>query len=239
MNEDTLENIMKAAEQGDANASYKLGQHYLNGEDRDYKKALSWFVTAANQGHAHAPYYCGDANDYISAHFNQYGDPLKPFFQTDLEKANKWYAIGAERGDYYAQKRLAEKYAKGMGIPKDLEKTNYWYTKAAEQGDQSAQYELGVNYANGSGIPKDLEKAKYWIAQAAEQGYEDAQKALIQLDAGHLPKKNIYGFCDVIGAIIGAIFVAVIGAIIFGFLGFLIGAVVGWFGGWKVGEHFS
>ena len=46
----------KAAEQGDAEAQYKLGGCYLDGEGvaRDKTEALKWWRKAAEQGHEEA-----------------------------------------------------------------------------------------------------------------------------------------------------------------------------------------
>jgi uncharacterized protein len=50
--------ITKAANQGDAEAQYRLGLRYFNGKGvrRNYTKAAVWFRKAAKQGHIHAQY---------------------------------------------------------------------------------------------------------------------------------------------------------------------------------------
>jgi TPR repeat protein len=46
----------KAAEQGDAEAQFKLGRAFVNGEgvDKDKMEAVKWFRLAAEQGYANA-----------------------------------------------------------------------------------------------------------------------------------------------------------------------------------------
>ena len=46
----------KAAEQGDAEAQYNLGNMYYHGHgvDVNHKKAVEWFKKAAEQGHRRA-----------------------------------------------------------------------------------------------------------------------------------------------------------------------------------------
>lgn len=51
----------KAADQGQADAQYKLGVLYANGPgvSQDYAEAARWFVKAADHGHADAQSYLG------------------------------------------------------------------------------------------------------------------------------------------------------------------------------------
>jgi hypothetical protein len=46
----------KAAEQGDVDAQYKLGQMYYYGDGvgADFSKAVEWYTRAAEQGHEKA-----------------------------------------------------------------------------------------------------------------------------------------------------------------------------------------
>lgn len=48
-----LKRIKEAAEQGDVDAQYMLGDFYANGEGvkQDYEKAIEWTKKAADQGH--------------------------------------------------------------------------------------------------------------------------------------------------------------------------------------------
>lgn len=50
--------ITKAANQGNAEAQYQLGLRYFNGKGvrRNYAKAAAWFRMAAEQGHTGAQY---------------------------------------------------------------------------------------------------------------------------------------------------------------------------------------
>ena len=63
--EDTIADLQKAAEQGKADAQFKLGVMYANGKCvlQDYKKAIYWIQKAADQGNADAQYNLG--NMYI------------------------------------------------------------------------------------------------------------------------------------------------------------------------------
>jgi hypothetical protein len=52
---------LKAAEEGDDQAEYLLGQLYSQGEavEKDYQRAHDHFVKAANNGHTEAEYSLG------------------------------------------------------------------------------------------------------------------------------------------------------------------------------------
>ena len=55
-----------AAEQGHADAQYKLGDcyYYGDGVENDKEKAVQWYRKAAEQGHAEAQYKLGDCYYY-------------------------------------------------------------------------------------------------------------------------------------------------------------------------------
>ncbi len=54
----SVSEITKAANQGDADAQYRLGLRYFSrkGVRRNYTKAALWFRKAAEQGNVHAQY---------------------------------------------------------------------------------------------------------------------------------------------------------------------------------------
>jgi len=55
-NETTINCVLLAAEQGDADAQYNLGWMYVKGEGvpQNYKTAVKWYTLAAEQGLASA-----------------------------------------------------------------------------------------------------------------------------------------------------------------------------------------
>ncbi|MHB9148266.1 MAG: tetratricopeptide repeat protein [Candidatus Amoebophilus sp.] len=118
----------KAAEQGDTQAKFHLGETYYYGEmtnvihyrgvKTDYKKAFKWYSQAANEGHADAQaqlglmYYNGQMVEH------------------DFAKAAEWYRKAAKGGSNVAQYHMGEIYLKGIEVPKDLAQTIYWYMQA-------------------------------------------------------------------------------------------------------------
>jgi TPR repeat protein len=160
----------QAAEQGDAEAMYRLSNIFYWGSGlgyipQDEIKARNLLFKSADCGYLHA--------QYITGYAQQYGWEYSGFkyINQNIEYANNWYTIAANRGHIEAQYHLGINYI----VAKDLEKGNYWLAKAAEQGYVEAQYRLGVNCIRGIGVAKDLEKGIFWLTKAAEKSHHDAQ----------------------------------------------------------------
>jgi TPR repeat protein/DNA-directed RNA polymerase subunit RPC12/RpoP len=219
-NTKTLESSRKAAEQGQAEAQFMLGEYYAKGEGvpQDDEQATEWFRKAAEQGHIRAQ--CMLGNQYQSG----VGVPK------NYKEATKWYRKAAEQGDTEAQRNMGLQYGVGFGVQKDEAESAKWYhkaaikgdisaqialgvhyndehdtvnslkwfRKAAEQGDGTAQYRLGMLYAadyfaNGELVPKDDVEATKWFRKAAEQGGEHAlMEMALRYDQGlGVPKDEV------------------------------------------------
>lgn len=79
----------EAAEQGDAEAQYHLGNSYENGFDvtKDVAEAVKWYRKAAEHGYA-------DAQSYLGFIY-QFGVGVAE----DVDEARKWYQKAADQGD--------------------------------------------------------------------------------------------------------------------------------------------
>jgi uncharacterized protein len=156
------------AEQGNADAQYKLGEAYDDGLGvrHNAKEAVLWYRRAAELGHAKAQNRLGFAYE-----------KGRGISMNDAE-AVKWYRKAAEQGDAIAQSNLGYMYANGRGTTKSDQEAVKWYRKAAEQGNASAQNDLGVAYSNGRGVPQNYEEAVKWFRYAANQGDYLAQSNL-------------------------------------------------------------
>lgn len=119
-----VELLRRAAEQGNADAQYNLGDCYYYGEGvaQDYAQAVYWWRQAAEQGDAMVQNklgicYCngqGVAQDYAQAVY--------------------WWRQAAEQGNAYAQYHLGVCYAKGLGVERDSEQAEYWKNLAIQNG---------------------------------------------------------------------------------------------------------
>lgn len=192
-----LEDATTAAESGDAEAQYRLGQACLRGQgvNKDAAKAFALLQSAANQGHADATGGLGYfyANGIIVS--------------KDLAAAAEWFRKGAEKGGprsllnygqallngrgvaadeaaglQWIDKALAQNlphawFAKGEfyyhgrhAHPQDYGKAREYLQKAADADLAAAQNMLGTIYQEALGVTSDLAKAEVWFRKAAEQG---------------------------------------------------------------------
>ena len=151
----------EAADQGDANAQFTLGEMYhwggfldLVAEEATIKasrgrypsldsrssvnpiESVRWYNLAAAQGHADAQYR------------------LSEFYRRDhgLEEASKWGRLAA-----------------GQGHIKAINRVRF----SADQGDADDQLLLGILYGTGKGVLRDMSKAKLWIGKVYEHGDSD------------------------------------------------------------------
>lgn len=115
----SIEDIQKAAEQGDAKAQFALAELLSKGTVINLKEeALRWYHKAAEQGHSLAQQklyfvYLGKNN----------------------EEALKWLQVSAEGGHPVSQYILGINYLEGIGgIAKDMNNARFWIKKAADGG---------------------------------------------------------------------------------------------------------
>ena len=119
----------RAAEQGHAEALYRLATMLYNGNGivQDKKQAALWYKKAANQEHVKSQ------NELALMLYN--GDGIGK----NKPQAITWLKRAAEHGYAYAQFNLSLFYDKGEGDPQDRKQAQYWLYKAVEQGLEIAQ----------------------------------------------------------------------------------------------------
>jgi hypothetical protein len=153
---------------GDAEAQYRLGVMYGNGEavQQDFSEAANWFRRAAELGLAEAQYNLGVMV------FEGRG------VRQDYAEALIWLGKAAEQGLSDAQHNIGVIHERGYGVEQDYTEAVRWYRRAAEQGYAPAQCNLGGMYAQGRGVPPDPTEAGEWYTRAAYQGDALAQRSL-------------------------------------------------------------
>ena len=186
----------KAAEQGHAEAQYKLGKMYEDGRgvEQDSKKAIEWYQKAADRGLHGALYTLGKMYEdgrgveqnnrkavewyWKAAEQHSIGAPYKlgemyeygKGVEQNDEEAVKWYFRASKHDtDTGGRKKLSEMYETSRGIGPGDEEAFKWYSNAAKWGSPDAQFILGIMYANGRGIPQNDGKAVKWLQKAAQQ----------------------------------------------------------------------
>jgi TPR repeat protein len=105
----------KAADQGDGQAEYRLGDIYTG---IDQTQAIFWLRKAAEQGVSLAEITLG--GDYE----NGFGVPQ------DNAQAAQWYRKAADQGNINAQLSLGMMYGDGRGVPKDPVTAYVWLSLA-------------------------------------------------------------------------------------------------------------
>ncbi|WKV97384.1 hypothetical protein PYV50_01855 [Pseudomonas sp. H22_DOA] len=149
--------LQTAAEAGDRDAQYYLGEAIRLSNRYMTEDAVKWYEAAAEQGHLYAMLRLSNKED------------LCTIIETCTQKSGKdWRAQAlkiaherAERGDTEAMVAL---YTAKQGLE--------WLERAAESGDNFAQQLLASAYQNGKGwfvIPGSREKAiEKWFKASAE-----------------------------------------------------------------------
>ena len=146
------EKLQIAAEQGSAQAQYRLGCRYWNGDgvERDERQAADWFDRAARQGLAPAQRMLGRCYEQGRG------------VERDARQAAAWYRWAATQGDPEAQYALGVCLDKGLGTEENAAEAFAWYKNAAAQGLKKAQLALADCYEKGRGVPKNSSLARKW-----------------------------------------------------------------------------
>jgi len=164
----------KAAEQGNVDAQFHLGQLYAlgradYGSQPNYTKAIEWYTKAAVQGNAYAQFDLGEIYTEGS------GVPQ------DYAKAAEWYTKAAQQGDSNADFILGENYKKGLGVPQDYAKAAEYFDEAIGNTGNSFPFPLGISaaevnlgnlYHNGQGVELNFASAVTLYTDAADSGYK-------------------------------------------------------------------
>lgn len=164
-----IEEIRSSARQGDADAQFRMGLIYDNGDGvkRDPVVAANWYRFAAEQGHARGQLHLGLI---LNA-----GDTALERDDTD---AAQWFLKAAEQGLADAQFNLALMYYNAEGVEQNDPEAFRWFQTAAEQGHPKAQFNLGAMYANGHGVEQNNAEVYKWWLLAIMQGDPNANENL-------------------------------------------------------------
>lgn len=123
----------KKANDGDAEAQYRVGNLYLYGDksqEKNYDEAWSWFQKSASQNYAPAQFQIGW----------MYANGM--FVDQDKSEEVNWYLQAAENGDKVAQLMVGEMYlsllAESFGLKRDFQEAYFWLSRGSQgEGPQS------------------------------------------------------------------------------------------------------
>lgn len=162
---DTSKSLISEAQNGNADAQYKLGNMHLRGIGvaHDTDRAVYWLKAAADQGNAAAQY------NLACCYYSGIG------VSQDRITAVQMFREAADKGDLDALNNLAGCCLRGEGTNKDQGLAAKFYREAAEKGHAKAQYNYGECLFNGFGVPRSPSEAAKWYKKAAEHGDPDGQ----------------------------------------------------------------
>jgi len=155
-----LAKVKTAAEAGDREAMFNLGNRYMkgNGVEKDLAEGVRWLRKAVEAGNTRAMVNLGLL----------YSDGEG--VAKDPAEALRWYKKAADLGDTDGMLNLGIAYHLGEGVEKDLNEAFRWYRKAADSGHSYAMFAVGSSYESGDGVEKDVAEAFRWYRKAAEAG---------------------------------------------------------------------
>mgnify|MGYP003509544525 FL=1 len=131
--------------------------------ESDLMKAIEWYTKAAEQGHATAQVYLGDA--YLELGEQTYKTKKKDKYRY---LAKKWYRMSADQENAYAQYRLGIYYMYEEGRDRNDAEVHELFKMSAEKGYSGALYEMGLYYEEIS----DFDRALEWLHKAQEKGMD-------------------------------------------------------------------
>lgn len=211
-----FDEVKAAAESGDIEAQYDLGNLYLTSLEgqANMDEAQKWLTKAAEKGHVKALmnlyliYQGMWSKEYLDPEKIVYwlekaatqGDPLAMVFlsgvysvfdfgvEHDFARALQWHFKLAEMGYTEVYGELADLYYDGSLVEQDYIEALRLYLLAANGGNPSAMQKLSDMYAQGLGTAPDIKESQHWRLKAAYAMVPEAQYRLaeIYLEGGNL-----------------------------------------------------
>jgi TPR repeat protein len=120
---ETLQQLAKKAEAGDARAQYDLAGRYRDGSqgaEKDPAQSMKWFLMSAGQGF---PLAESDLGILMLNGTNRTAEALG------------WMTLAARHGVPNSQYELANIYLAGQLVPKDMDRARFWFKAAADKGE--------------------------------------------------------------------------------------------------------
>ncbi len=181
--QETVNEIKKKAENGDAQSQRSMGILYLFGSEqlgvkRDLEKSKEWLIKAARQGNL-------DAKKDLNANFPEVDYNAEQPDYTNNEIALKYSVLDNDEGKsflsvyHYAETGIEEGWAviglflcNGNGVKKNVTEGIEFYKKAMNSNKECAQIFGKMFMANhlwsGVGVPKDQKQAALYYADCAD-----------------------------------------------------------------------
>lgn len=177
--------IRKAAEKGNADAQYQLGEDYQLGFSNLYDN----FTIDQNEELANF-WYLKAAKSYQK--LAEQGDPVVQTKLAEMYSSGKgveydpdesvfWYRLASDQGCPEASFWLGWHYQHGYWEGQNEKEAARYYRQAAEKGFSSAQFALFEMHTLGIGVNQDYHQAAIWCRKAVDRDYESAKIHLANL----------------------------------------------------------
>lgn len=156
-----IEEVLKAAIDGDPEANMVLGQAYHFGrheKEVNLSAALRHYLKAAKAGLVIAQYAAGVLLEEQGNH----------------SEAREWFQAAATQGMPEAMLAMGRCFEKGLGVPESQQEMFAWYLRAADAGNAEGQYRAGNCLRDGLGCKQDTVAAERLLRLAAEAGQAKA-----------------------------------------------------------------
>lgn len=144
--------LFPLAQQGDAEAAWRVGVMYDNGYGVKEDDAAAYLYTSlsAEQGNADGQWRLG------VMYKNEW----------EFDDALKYFKLSAEQGNTSGLFFLADMYEYGHGVEKDIHKAIEYYKTAADKGDPSSAWRLGYLYECSEDLDHDYQTALHYYEMA-------------------------------------------------------------------------
>ena len=158
---------IKLAQQGNAEAQYKVGEMYEAGKGVSLNKtnAKLWFKKAAAKGHEKATY------KMLYLDISENG--LNAFSKTQLDKIRHEASSDNANAQYF----LGKMYVTGVGVAKNLSTAMQWLNKAKYNGSVEAEYEAIAVLEKLDEIKASQSKRRAAVVAAARKKKFEQYKA--------------------------------------------------------------
>ena len=172
--------LRKAAEGGNAGASFKLAALVLGADKPNFLAGYGYLLAAANGNLVEAQNELGLL--YLSGKLGV----------ADSAAGVAWLSQAAKNGFAQAQNNLATLYERGLGgVAVNIANAGQLYSLAANQGHGGATFALARLLNNGTGIDPDPVKAWALATLAVERGEEDASEFLKEIGLSLNEKQRV------------------------------------------------
>ncbi|MBI3675035.1 MAG: SEL1-like repeat protein [Proteobacteria bacterium] len=171
--------LVRAANEGNAVAQYRLGMLYRHGlgVEADPAQALRWYEASALQGNRKAMHNLGVANA------EGLGVPQ------NYAEAARWFSQAANLGYLDSEFNLGVLYERGTGVPQSLLDAFKWYAIAAAQNDKESLARIDV-------LKSQLTADELTAAQQAAETFEPAPLNAAANQTPALPPQTVLAISE-------------------------------------------